>query len=217
MYFKNRIQAGEQLATRLLPHKGQKNVVIAVNDGSVLVGGPIAKQLSSVLTLLLTEAITVPGEAQPIGYINQEGEFVPNKLLSQGQQDAYTQEYRNHIEQEKQQKFHAINALISGEGFLPHDKLRDSNIILVSDGLSSGPLLDSIVDFLKPIRIQKLIIALPIACITTVDRIHMYADEIQCLGVAEYFMGTNHYYEDNAIPPHKKIVDTISTIVQSWT
>lgn len=217
MYYKNRADAGGLLAAKLIKYKGQKNTIIAVNDGSVVVAAPIAKELECPITLLTTQAIALPGETNPVGYINQNGDFVFNKLLSEGQRDAFMSEYRTYIEQQKLEKLHQMHALVSGKGSIFEPKqLHGSNIILVSDGLSSGPLLDSLIDYLKPIRIQKLIIALPVACITTVDRLHMYADELDVLGVAEYFMGTDHYYEDNYIPDSQRISQALDTIAEQW-
>lgn len=217
MYFKNRADAGVLLAEKLKPHKGQHNTIIAVSDGSVVVAAPIAKLLQCPITLMTTKAIMLPGESQPVGYINQNGDFVYNKLLSEGQRDEMSGEYRTYIDQQKTEKFRQISALITGKGgIFDPKKLHGSNIILVSDGLSSGPLLDSILEYLKPIRIQKLIIALPIACITTVDRLHMYADELDVLSVAEFFMGTDHYYENNQLPDSEKINQALDAISRQW-
>jgi len=217
MYYKNRAEAGNLLAKKLEKYTGQKNAIIAVSDGSVVVAAPIAKQLECVITLMTTKAIALPGETQPVGYINQNGDFVFNKLLSEGQRDEFTSEYRTYIEEQKSQKMHQMNALVTGKGGIFEPKqLYGSNIILVSDGLNSGPLLDSIIDYLKPVKIEKLIIALPIACVTTVDRLHMYADELVVLDVTEYFMGTDHYYESNQLPGNQTIIKALDTIYNQW-
>lgn len=217
MYYKNRAEAGALLAEKLKKYKGQKNVIIAVNEGSVVVAAPIAKALECPITLMTTKAIALPGETNPVGYINQNGDFVFNKLLSEGQRNEFTSEYHTYIEQQKTEKLHQMNALVSGRGsiFEPN-QLHGSNIMLVSDGLSSGPLLDSLIEYLKPIRINQLIVALPIACITTVDRLHMYADNLVVLDVAEFFMGTNHYYEDNKLPDTQTVSNALDVIARQW-
>lgn len=217
MYYKNRAEAGKKLAEKLAKYSSEKTIIIAINDGAVVVSAPIAKQLRCGIAVLTTRAIALPGEDQPVGYINQSGDFVYNKLLSEGQRDEIVGEYRTFLEQEKTEQLRTMNALVGGEDVIfDHNKLHGFNIILVSDGLSSGPLLDSITEYLKPVRVNKLIIALPIACITTVDRLHMYADELCVLGVAKYFLGTDHYYEDNTIPNHETIMNAVSAISSEW-
>jgi len=96
------------------------------------------------------------------------------------------------------------------------DLLYGHNVILVSDGLNSGISLDAAQDFLKPIKIERLIIVTPLATVQAVDRMHIIADEIVCLDVVENYMNTNHYYDDNKLPSHETIVKTIETIVLNW-
>ena len=94
--------------------------------------------------------------------------------------------------------------------------LRDHTVILVADGIDSGAAIDVALDFLKPIRIQRLVVATPVATIPAVDRLHMAADELHILDVKENFMGTNHYYEQNDIPSHEDTIAKINQIVLNW-
>jgi predicted phosphoribosyltransferase len=94
--------------------------------------------------------------------------------------------------------------------------LRDHIVILVADGLDNGASLDVAVDFLKPIRIRKLIVATPVATVPAVDKLHMIADELHVLDVKENFMGTNHYYEQNDIPSHEDTIAKINEVVLNW-
>jgi predicted phosphoribosyltransferase len=86
----------------------------------------------------------------------------------------------------------------------------------VADGIDSGAAIDVALDFLKPIRIQRLVVATPVATIPAVDRLHMAADELHILDVKENFMGTNHYYEQNDIPSHEDTIAKINQIVLNW-
>lgn len=216
MYFKNRSQAGQQLAAKLAHYRYENTAVVALSDGAVVVAAEIATQLHCVLTMLLTEEVTLPGEKDPVAVVNQDGGFTYNNMFSAGELEEYTSEYHNYIEQEKRQKFHAINQLLGEGGLIRPDLLYGHNVILVSDGLNSGLSLDAAADFLKPIRIDRLIVATPFASVPAVDRMHLLADEIVCLSVIENYMNTNHYYEDNKMPSHEDIVKTIEKIVFNW-
>jgi len=216
MYFKDRNQAGQQLAAKLKDYRYENTAVVALSDGAVLVGAEIAKALHCVLTMLLTEEVTLPGEHSPLAVVNQDGGFTYNNMFSTGQLEGFASEYHNFIEQEKAQKFHAINRLLGEGGLIRQDLLYGRVVILVSDGLQTGLSLDAAADFLKPIKIEKLIIATPLASVPAVDRMHLLADEIVCLSVVENFMEVNHYYSNNQMPSHEDLVKTIETIVLNW-
>ncbi len=216
MYFNDRIEAGKKLAEQLSKYRYDNCAVVALSDGGVLVGAQIAIELHCVLTMLLTEQIKLPGELEPIAAVNQDGGFTYNNMFSTGQIEEFTAEFHHYIEQQKLEKLHEMNRLLGQGGIIKRELLRGHTVILVSDGLSSGYSLDAAASFLKSIKIEKLVIATPIASVPAVDRMHIIADEICCLSVIDNYMNTNHYYEDNKLPDHEAIVKTIETIVYKW-
>ena len=217
MYFKNRTDAALQLAAQVVPKYRYENcAVVALSDGGVVIASNLATQLHCVMMMLLTEPITLPGENNPVGTIDQSGIFTYNGLFSTGQLEAFESEYRNYIEQEKLEKLHRMNSLLGSGGIIKPELLRYHNVILVSDGLSTGLSLDAAAAYLKPYKLEKLIIVTPIASVSAVDRMHLLADEIFCLSVIENFMDVNHYYEDNTLPAHDHIVASIKDIILKW-
>ncbi|QQS21618.1 hypothetical protein IPM09_03760 [Candidatus Saccharibacteria bacterium] len=217
MYFESRAQAGQMLATQLLERYRYENcAVVALSDGGVLVGEQIASQLHCILTMLVTEGIEVPGESTSFGAVSQAGNFTYNSDFSAGEIDEYTSEFHGYLEDQKRQAFNRINRLIGDGGLIGNDMLRERVVILVADGFSDSAVLSVALDFLKPIRILRLVVAAPVATIPAVDRIHMIADEIHVLDVKENYMGTNHYYEDNAVPSHEETIAKINQIVLNW-
>ncbi|HUS25776.1 MAG TPA: phosphoribosyltransferase family protein [Nevskiaceae bacterium] len=217
MYFKSRVDAGQQLAKQLAKkYKGTECTVVALSDGGVMVGAQIAKELHSALTMLLTEAIQLPREDAAVAGISQDGAFSYNNYYSPGQIEEFVSEYRSLIEQEKLQKMQDMHKLLGQGGLIRRDLLKDHNIILVSDGLSSGFSLDIAAEFLKPIHIGKLIVATPLASVPAVDRMHIMADEIYCLSVLPDYITTDHYYDKQDVPAHEQVVKTIEQLVLNW-
>ncbi|HSX44045.1 MAG TPA: phosphoribosyltransferase family protein [Candidatus Saccharimonadales bacterium] len=216
MYFKSRVEAGQKLASELKKYQTEKTAIVALSDGGVVVGAQIAAQLHCVITMLLIEPIRLPGEPEPVAVINQDGGFTYNHMYSTGQLEEFQAEYYHFIEQAKLDKLDEIHRLLGRGGLMRKELLQDHNIILVSDGLNSGFSLEAAVDFLKPLRIKRLIMVAPLASVPAVDRMHLLADEIHCLSVVENYMETNHYYEDNAMPSHEAIIGTIENIVENW-
>ena len=217
MYFESREQAGQILANELTEKYRYENcAVIALSDGAVLVGEQIAKSLHCVLTMLLVEEIEVPGENMSFGGVSQSGGFTYNGMFSAGEIEEYDSEYHGYLEEQKREAFQRINRLLGDGGLINAEMIRDRVIILVADGLDTGASLDVAMDFLKPIRIEKLIIATPISTVQAVDKLHIIADELHILDVKENFMGIDHYYENNIIPSHEDTIAKINQIVLNW-
>lgn len=217
MYFQSRVEAGQLLAKQISPkYKTKDCAVIALNDGGVMVGAQIALELQCVLTLLLTETITLPREDAAVAGISQDGSFSYNQHYSQGEIDDFVGEYYHLIEQEKMTKMQEMHRASGKIGLIRKDLLRERNVILVTDGLMDGFSLDIAMQFLKPIHMQRLIVATPLASVKAVDRMHILADEIFCLSVLEDYITTDHYYETHDVPPHDKVVKTVEEIVTHW-
>ena len=217
MYFESRGEAGQKLAADLLEKYRYENcAVVALSDGAVLVGEQIAVQLHCILTMLLIEDIQVPGESVSFGGISENGGFTFNGMFSAGEIEEYTSEFHGYLEEQKREAFQKINRLLGDGGLIDNAMLRDHVVILVSDGLDSGASLDVAVDFLKPIKIAKLVVVAPVASVQAVDKLHMLADELHVLDVKENYLGTNHYYTNNTIPTHEETVAKINKIVLNW-
>lgn len=217
MYFESRAQAGQILAAELVEKYRYENcVVVALSDGAVQVGEQIAGALHCLLTMLMIEDIEIPGEGMSFGAVSQNGGFTYNGMFTAGEIEGYTSEFHGYLEEQKREAFQKINRLLGDGGIIDNDMLRDHVVILVADGLDDGASLDVASDFLKPIRIQKLIVATPIATVPAVDRLHMLADELHVLDVKENFMGIDHYYDQNDVPSHEETVAKINEIVLNW-
>jgi len=217
MYFENREQAGQILAAELLEkYRYEDCAVVALSDGAVLVGEQIATALHCVLTMLLIENIEVPGEGVSFGGVSQNGGFTYNGMFSAGELEDYTSEFHGYLEEQKREAFQRINKLLGDGGLINNDMLRDRVIILVADGLDTGSSLDVAVDFLKPIRIKRLVVVSPVSTVQAVDKVHILADEVHILDVKTNFMGTDHYYDQNDIPSHEDTIAKINQIVLNW-
>lgn len=217
MYFKSRVEAGQQLAKQIVQkYKGSDCAVVALNDGGVMVGAQIALELHCVLTMLLSETITLPREDAAVAGISQDGSMSYNQRYSQGEIDEFVGEYYHYIEQEKMNKLGQMHRQLGKGGLIRKDLVREHTVILVSDGLQDGFLLDVAIQYLKPIHTKRLIVATPLASVPAVDRMHVLADEIFCLSVIEDYISTDHYYDVQDVPSHDKVIKTIEEIVSHW-
>ena len=206
------------LATQLVEKYRYENcAVVALSDGGVVVGAQIASQLHAVLTMLMTTEINLPMEPEAFAGISQSGAFSYNTgSYSTGEIEELEGEYYRFIEQEKMSKMQDMQRLIGDGGLIHKDLLRGRNIILVSDGFKSAFTLDIAIEYLKPIAVEKLIIATPLASLKAVDRMHILADEIYCLSVVEDYISTDHYYDKHDVPEHDKVIETIEKVILNW-
>ena len=217
MYFESRAQAGQLLAAQVVDKYRYENcAVVALTEGGVLVGEQIAAQLHCVLMMLVTESIDVPGENLSFGAVSQRGNFTYNSEFSTGEIQEYTSEFHGYLDDQKREAYSRINRLIGDGGTIDDRMLKDRVVFLVSDALADGAALSVAFDFLKPIRIERLVVATPIATVSVVDQLHVTADELHVLDVKENYLGVNHYYSDNTVPTRKEAIKKISQIILNW-
>lgn len=218
MYFKSRAEAGQKLAAEIVKkYRGASCAVVGLSDGGVMVGAQIAMKLKCVLTMLVSESIELPRELAPVAGITQGGSFTFNQAYSPGEIEDFVSEYHGVIEQKKIEKMQAMHRLAGrGGALIRNDLLKDHNVILVSDGLANGFSLDIAIDFLKPIRTNRIIVATPLASVGAVDRMHILADDIFCLSVVEDYISTDHYYDTQDVPSHELVTKTIGEVVSHW-
>ena len=217
MYFESRVHAGQQLAAGLLEkYRYESCAVVALSDGGVIVGEQIATALHSVLTMIIAEDIEIPGEGLSFGGVSHTGAFTQNSSFTSGAMEGYTSEYYGYLEEQKRQAFQRINRLLGDGGIIDPDLLRDTTVILVSDGFSNATMVDVALDFLRPIRINRLVIASPVASEQVVDKLHIAADELHILDVKTNFFDTNHYYDNNDVPSREETIKKINDIILNW-
>jgi len=217
MYFASRTEAGKTLADQIAKkYANEPCAVVALSDGGVMVAAQIALKLHAVLSLLLVEAINLPRENEAIGGISESGSFSYNTSYAPGEIEELMSEYRTYVEEQKWTKLSEMHKIVSAAGVIRQDLLEHKNVILVSDGLSSGFSLDVAMAYLKPLETKKIVAATPLASVTAVDRMHILADDIFCLSVVGDYISTDHYYEENDVPEHNVIIKTIEEIMEHW-
>jgi predicted phosphoribosyltransferase len=164
---------------------------------------------------MLSKDITVPSETSILGTIDQSGGFVYNSMFSTGQIEEYVSEYHNYLETEKMNKTYEINRILGQNGLMDRNTLNNKVIILVSDGVRNGSSFDAALNYLKPVRLKRLVAVTPVASISGVDRMHILADEIHVLNVADNYFDADHYYENNKLPTHKSLMKRLDNLPDS--
>lgn len=216
-YFEDRVQAGKLLANSLKKYKSQNCAVVALSEGGIVVGIEIARKLHASLFLLVTEDVKLPGEEhKPVGTVSSAGSFTYNNEYSTGELEAINTDYHTVVEQQRMLAFQKLNRVSDDESKIPKALLKNHTVIFVNDGLRNGLSLDVAADFIKPIKVKKIVTAVPIASVKAVDKMHLLSDEIQCLNVVEDLLNIDHYFKENNLPEHEKMIKMMKDVPLKW-
>ncbi|MBY0530254.1 MAG: phosphoribosyltransferase [Rhabdochlamydiaceae bacterium] len=193
MIFKDRLDAGRQLAKELIAFSDSKNViVIGLARGGVILAAEIAAALHLPMDIIVVRKIGAPGnEELALGAICESGEGVFNESLVSFL--GVSQEY---LEKEVERQRILINerlALYRGHG-CPLS-VQDKTVILVDDGIATGASIRVAIQSLRSLRVKKLVLAVPVAAPDSLQKIEKEVDRVVCLYRPSFFESVGSFYE----------------------
>ncbi|MEY9886055.1 phosphoribosyltransferase [Bradyrhizobium sp. USDA 329] len=195
MLFRDRNDAGRQLAEALVKYKNRHPVVMALPRGGVPVAAEVAERLEAPLDLVLVRKIGVPmqpelamgavvdGE-QPVIVRNQD--IFDLTGVSEETFDAICREELVEIDRRR-------------ERYLGNRARSDVNgqvAIIVDDGIATGATTLAAIRALRHRGPKELILAVPVAPLETLQRLHGEVDAIVCLDSPRDFGAIGYYYRD---------------------
>lgn len=215
-YFQDRKEAGKLLAEQMKDYRSECCAVVALSEGGVQVGAEIAKVIHASLFLLTIEDVILPRELEPLAAMSSAGTFTFNHSLSAADLEEISIDSRPVIDQLRLQTFQKLNRIASKDGIIDKRLLKRHTIVVVSDGIANGLSLDVATDFLKPILTTKIVVATPLCNARVLDRIRTSTSAFFCLDIIESDFPLKHYYDDNEMPDHLEIIETMRNISMSW-
>lgn len=215
-YFNSREEAGQLLADKLANYRYEDTIVLALNEGGVIVGAEIARRLHALIAMLLTKDIFLPDGRTIVGVANEAGGFIYNDAFSTGELEELQGEYHESIEQSKMQAIHDLHVALGQGGIISKEYFRNRVVIVVSDSAFTGLAYKMAADFLKTVKVKKVVMVAPIASVQAVDILHVAADDVEFLQVFEFPFEVNHYYENHDLPEHNAILNILNDIILNW-
>ena len=209
MRFKNRTDAGRQLATRLTEYAGRSDVlVLALPRGGVPVAFEVATALGAPLDVFLVRKLGVPGHPElAMGAIAAGGvEVLSTDLIRDlGIPHALVQQVavRERLELERR------DSLFRG-GRQPAT-VRDRTIILVDDGLATGSTMQAAIIALRQHAPAHIVVAVPVGARETCERLRRIADRVVCLQTPEPFNAVGLWYEEFAQTSDEEVARLLAT------
>ncbi len=194
MQFKNRSDAGRQLAALLAGYRADPSVVVlALPRGGVPVGAEVAAMLVAPLDVFVVRKLGVPGQEElAMGAIASGGIRVLNTSVLEGLRipgdmvEAITQQEQRELERRER----------TYRGDRPPLNLQDRTVILVDDGLATGSTMRAAVAAVRQLHPARIVVAVPTAAESTRDDLSRLVDAVVCVITPEPFHAVGLWYED---------------------
>jgi predicted phosphoribosyltransferase len=211
MLFRDRIDAGRQLASRLKKYANRPAVlVLALPRGGVPVAFEVARALVAPLDVFLVRKLGVPDrEELAFGAIASGGVRFLNEDVVQALNisdeviDAVTAEEKQELERRE----HLYRA---GR---PYPEVQGRTVILVDDGLATGSTMRAAVAALRKQHPAHIVVAVPVGAPETCMELRRIADEIVCVRMPEPFYAVGMWYQDFSQTTDDEVRDLLEQAV----
>jgi putative phosphoribosyl transferase len=192
-YFRDREDAGQQLAQQLTEYANREDVVVlGIPRGGVPVAFQIARRLNAPLDVFLSRKLGVPGQEElafgaiAAGYGRYLDEDTVNAVgISADEIDRITEATAAIID-ERARQYRDNRPPLQVEG---------KTVILVDDGIATGASVYAALRALRQARPKKLVLAAPVAPPAIGMRLGSAADQIVITHKPHNFYAVGQFYE----------------------
>jgi predicted phosphoribosyltransferase len=191
--FRDREEAGRQLAARLRELHLHNPLVLAIPRGGVVVGAALARELGDDLDVVLSRKLRAPFQPElAIGSIGEDGYIylTAEADLVPGVTDEYLLQERDHQLSEIRRRralFSPTRAPAPIEG---------RTVIVTDDGIATGSTIIAALEVIRSQRPRSVIVAVPVAPPSRLEPIRRLCDQLICLDAPESFWGIGQFYGD---------------------
>ena len=211
--FKNRIEAGEQIANILLEFKNNKNaVVVTIPRGGLPIGNIIARKLNIPLEIVLSKKI-----GHPLHKEFAIGSVTLNDIILS---DAAAEVSNNYIKEET----HRIRTVLKQRqdmyyGAITPISLKNKTVILVDDGVATGQTLISSINLIVQQKPSQIIVALPVGPPSVITKINNMPSvkKVICLLTPYNFQAVGQFYKEFYQVDDKEVIRLLEEANQEIT
>jgi len=209
MIFANRTEAGQKLALRLRKYANRDDVIVlGVPRGGVPVAFEVAKGLRAPLDVFVLRKLGVPGREEfAFGAIASGGVRILDRDTVEGLGITGLDIQRVTLAEEKELERREQ----AYRGARPPLDISGLTAILVDDGIATGSSMRAAIRALRQMKPSRIVIAVPVAPVSTCNRLQLEADELVCLEMPEPFYGVGQFYDDFSQVSDEEVKDLLDS------
>ena len=203
--FRDRTDAGRQLAEAIGGTALEAPVVLALPRGGVPVAFEIAMFLKAPLDLLFVRKIGAPSNKEyGIGAV-VDGD-PPERVLDR---DAmrYARATDDYVEEETRRELQTISErrklYLGARRPVP---VTGRNVVLVDDGIATGNTVLAAIRGLRQMQTRSILLAVPVAPPETIERLKGEVDRIVCLAMPKRFLSVGGHYVEFGQTPDEEVI-----------
>jgi putative phosphoribosyl transferase len=191
--FLDRIDAGRQLARRLLATREESPVVLGLPRGGLPVALEVARALGAPLDVLVSRKLGAPESPEyGIGAIAEGGAVYLRddavREIGLSERDVAEIAEREGAEVERRVRRY--------RGGRPPVEVRGRTVILVDDGIATGGTARAAVRALRERGAARVVLAVPVVARRTAERLAAEVDALVFVEAPEDFYAVGQWYED---------------------
>ena len=189
--FRDRDDAGVQLAERLDHLASREPVVLALPRGGVPVAAHVAARLRAPLDILVVRKLGVPSQPElAMGAIGEEGARVlePTVLRHAGitaKQLAAVEATERAEIQRRAVRYRGGRAPVPLEGRV---------VVIVDDGIATGSTARAAIQIARDRGAAGVVLAVPVAAAETARELAQLVDELICVATPPHFVAVGQFY-----------------------
>lgn len=197
MIFKDRQDAGKQLAEQLKKYADEHPTIIALPRGGVVLGYEVANILNAPMDIIVPRKIGAPNNPEfAIGAIAPKLIVILNDKMIE-YLNIPEWEIEKIIEKETKEMNRRMELYRKN---LPGLDLKNKTVILVDDGIATGLTTQAAVLSIKLLNPSKIILAVPVCPHDSTNKFEQHVDEFICLNeISDFHAISPYYYNFNQV------------------
>ena len=211
-FFRDRREAGRQLAARLTQFADEGPVILALPRGGVPVAYEIALALGAPLDVIVVRKLGVPFQPElGMGAVGEDDTTVLNeevvRLAGVRPDELATVEATERANvAARARRFRGDRAAVP---------LAGKTAIVVDDGIATGGTARAALQVARARGATRVVLAVPVAPLESVDDLRGCADVVICLETPTPFFGVGQWYQDFSQVPDDEVLRLLAVAAPS--
>ena len=193
MVFRDRVDAGRQLALQLTHLRRSRPVVVGLPRGGVPVAAQVARQLRAPLDVIVVRKLGAPQNPElAMGALGEGGVLVVNEdvVRRAGARESTVRAVLSREQQELERR------VLRFRGDRPGVSLADRLVIAVDDGVATGASARAACQVARAAGAAQVVLAVPVVAPDVLPTLRAVADEVVYVEAPEHLDAVGQWYDD---------------------